>query len=147
MQQQPAPIQVVEACPCYLAQGINKLEALLSLPGTEPVSAKELKKHLTTLRNDYDKHVEVWRKQYALNMMELCKRLYVQHNPVSQTEVPLQTSAWKHGDTKRLLETKKKKAKRLHAPAEQSVYVAPAQLPPAPHKRVKATAPDDSLVN
>lgn len=124
----PAPITVVEACPCYLAQGINKLESLLSHSnndGTVPV--KELKKHLQTLRADYEKHIEVWRKQYALNMMELCKNMYLQHNPVSLNEVPLQTSAWKHGDSRRLLEVKKKKTKRLHAPAEQSVYVQPQQ--------------------
>ena len=118
---------VVEACPCYLAQGINKLEALLLHPQNDPLPIKELKKNLAALRADYDKHIKVWREQYALHMMELCKQTFIQHNPVASTpEVPLQTSAWKHGDTRRLLEVKKKKPKRLHAPQDQSVYVAPA---------------------
>lgn len=142
----PAPITVVEPCPCYLAQGINKLETLLALPGNEPVATKELKKHLQALRADYEKHIKVWREQYALNMMELCKQTYIQHNPVASTpEVPLQTSAWKYGDSKRLLEVKKKKSKRLHAPAEQSVYVPGA--PAAAKRAATASAGNDSLAN
>lgn len=143
---------MVEACPCYLAQGINKLEALLALSPTEAVPTKELKKHLQALRADYDKHIKVWREQYALHMMELCKQTYIQHNPVASAEVPLQTSAWKYGDTKRLLEVKKKKSKRLHAPSEQSVYVEPAPVGGAPAgapaaKRAAKATPNESLAN
>lgn len=138
----PAPITVVEACPCYLAQGINKLEVLLAHPANEPLSTKELKKQLQALRADYEKHIKVWRNDYALNMMELCKHTYIQHNPVADPpEMPLQTSAWKYGDSRRLLKVAKKKTKRLHAPAEQSVYVAPTA--PTGAKR-QAT---DSLAN
>jgi hypothetical protein len=103
-------IKVVNACPCYLAQNLNALSETLEKLNArinDGDAAAELhkvvrplEKALEQCKKDYKEHVTKWREQYALIMMEQLKRSALE---------PLQTSSWKQGDLKKLLEDKPKK--------------------------------------
>jgi hypothetical protein len=93
-----------------LAQNLNEIGEQLALlkersSSSSSSSESELRKHVKALERelekckaDYKEHVLGWRERYALVMMDQIKRLE-----------PLQTSAWKQGDLKKLLEEKPKK--------------------------------------
>lgn len=78
---------------------------------------KPIEKTLDQLRSDYKEHVGKWRESYAMVVMEQTKRGSLE---------PLQTSAWKEGDLKKLLEEKPKKShKRAGAvPADAGIALA-----------------------
>lgn len=116
------PLRVIEACPCYLAQNLNDLHEILAVlkarahtatPDEIPKLLRPLEKALDQCRADYKEHVSAWRERYALVLTEQLKRNSLE---------ALQTSAWKEGDLKKLLEEKPKKA----------------------HKRAAATVPMDA---
>ena len=120
----PPPPVVVDACPCYLVQGMNELQSILGNAAHPEASLRDLKRALNALEAKYEEHIRVWRERYALNQMELVKQATLAHHG---NETPLQTSAWKHGDQKRLLEPKKKKTKRVAPQTDVAVYVAPVK--------------------
>lgn len=120
------PIRVVHACPCFLAQNVNETGEILALlrGRIAGVSDPELRKHLKSLEKEVEKlkadareHIGVWRDRYALVMMDQMKRLD-----------PMQTSAWKQGDLKKLLEEKPKKSgssgTKRSAPADGALAAA-----------------------
>lgn len=110
------PIKVVHACPCFLAQNLNTqaeiLETLKERANTVSNSEeirkliKPLEKELEKCKADYKEHVTKWKESYSIVMMEQTKKAALE---------PLQTSAWKQGDLKKLLEHKPKKAHKRTA--------------------------------
>lgn len=119
------PIRVVHACPCFLAQNVNETGEILALLRSRIVASDNAEKHLKSLEKEVEKlkadareHIGVWRDRYALVMMDQMKRLD-----------PMQTSAWKQGDLKKLLEEKPKKSgggggTKRSAPADGALAAA-----------------------
>lgn len=99
----PVPIRVVSACPCYLAQNLNETTEVLAQLKTEDKELfkriKILERAVEKMRADYKEHLK-WKESYAHVMMEQAKQRVLD---------PLQTSPWKEGDLKKLLEDKPKK--------------------------------------
>lgn len=144
--QQQQPITVVDACPCWLAQSLNRHGELLHEAEQRLHDAKPqhkavlqaLKKAHTSLRDDYRQHVGEWREAYARNAMEIRKQSEIE---------PLQTSAWKAGDQAKLLQPKKKALKRTAlqhhtegAIAEASATPVVTAEPDTPKRSVKKSS-------
>lgn len=140
MQQQP--IRVVEACPCWLAQGLNEeaenlaelRRALHAEGATESARVRTLYKMHDDLVAKYKEHITKWNEQYARNVVELAKQ---------RTIEPMQTSAWRAGDLAKLLQPPKKAKKRkvMQHHAEGGVAAPgadPQAVPSAPKRREKS---------
>jgi hypothetical protein len=122
------PLRVIDACPCYLAQNLNNLSEILAVlkarahtvaPDEIPKLLRPLEKALDQCRADYKEHVGTWRERYALVLTEQMKRNSLE---------ALQTSAWKEGDLKKLLEEKPKKAHKRAAAAPIDAGIALASV-------------------
>lgn len=125
------PIRVVSACPCFLAQNLNDLSEILTTlkeraNTSTTATAEETRKLIKPLEKEVEKckadmkeHVEKWRENYALVMMEQMKRNALE---------PLQTSAWKQGDLKKLLEEKPKKSHKRAASSASDGALASASV-------------------
>lgn len=124
------PITVVDACPCWLVQSLNRHGELLAeaehvLRDAKPqhkALLQALKKSHASMRDDYKEHVNEWREAYARNAMEIHKQREIE---------PMQTSAWKVGDQAKLLQPKKKAQKRtaLQHHTEGAIALASAAVP------------------
>lgn len=86
-----------------------------NVPEVTAARLRAIERVQETLHNDYKEHVSKWREQYALVMMEQCKHRALE---------PLQTSAWKQGDLKKLLEEKPKKSHKRAAPADGALSMS-----------------------
>jgi hypothetical protein len=124
--EQQQPIRVVDACPCYLAQNLNTIGETLQLLKQQAETTEETRKLLRSLEKelekckaDYKEHVTGWRERYALSVMDRAKRNILE---------PLQTSPWKQGDLKRLLEEKPKKTHKRSATQPNDGAIAMASV-------------------